>query len=338
MRRKPIIAMLLAVVMLFAVVAAAYADGYDAINNLIASGKMSNDEVYTVSVDMLLAPQGSVTSTVCETVYEVTTVQVHDVLPQPYGGENGAKDKLSRFFLYLSHNNPDIVMGLKGATPDETVAGYVYGEHKSDVINAYVSGIIDCLGHPALWTGGTGGTGSDSDSSSPAIQPPNENNDAVAENPDAWAEKYATTTFTVNQTNYTVTTMNTNTSSSTAEEVATSTVQTMDVSPYVKNDRTYVPVRYLAYSLGVPEEGITWDDNIRRVGISKDDINIALIVDSPYMYVNKKPIKMDVAPEITKSRTMLPARWVAEALGAEVEWDDATKQAIIKMPIKEPGN
>jgi hypothetical protein len=26
---------------------------------------------------------------------------------------------------------------------------------------------------------------------------------------------------------------------------------------------------------------------------------------------------------------------VAEALGAEVEWDDTTKQAIIKMPIEE---
>lgn len=30
----------------------------------------------------------------------------------------------------------------------------------------------------------------------------------------------------------------------------------MDVAPYIKNGRTYVPVRYLAYALGVPEEGV----------------------------------------------------------------------------------
>jgi len=35
---------------------------------------------------------------------------------------------------------------------------------------------------------------------------------------------------------------------------------------------------------------------------------------------------------------MLPVRWVAEALGAEVEWDDTTKDAIIRMPIGEPGD
>jgi len=56
------------------------------------------------------------------------------------------------------------------------------------------------------------------------------------------------------------------------------------------------------------------------------------------MYVNGQSTRMDVSPEITNDRTFLPARWVAEALGAEVEWDENTKQAIIKMPITEPGN
>jgi hypothetical protein len=52
------------------------------------------------------------------------------------------------------------------------------------------------------------------------------------------------------------------------------------------------------------------------------------------MQVNGQSTRMDVSPEITNDRTFLPARWVAEALGAEVEWDDITKQAIIKMPIE----
>ena len=53
------------------------------------------------------------------------------------------------------------------------------------------------------------------------------------------------------------------------------------------------------------------------------------------MQVNQKPITMDVAPEITNDRTFLPARWVAEALGAEVGWDSIAKQTTIKIPIKE---
>jgi hypothetical protein len=322
MRKNPIIALLLTVVMLFTVVAPTYADGYDAINNLIASGKMSDDEVYTVYVDMSLASEGSVTSTVYETVYEQTTVQNHAVSPQPYTGVNGAKDKLSRFFLFLSHNHSDHVMGLKGATPDETVAGYVYGQRKSEVINTYISGIVDCLGNPALWTGGSGGSSSSTTNSSSA------KDNTVNENPDVWADKYKTTTFTLNKATYSIAT----------KDSPTPTIQTMDVAPYVKNDRTYVPVRYLAYSLGVPEEGVTWDGQARRVSISKGNTNVKLTIDSRVMFVNKKPIKMDVSPEITSDRTMLPARWVAEALGAEVEWDDATKQAIIKMPKEKPGN
>ena len=113
----------------------------------------------------------------------------------------------------------------------------------------------------------------------------------------------------------------------------------MDVAPYVKNDRTYVPVRYLAYSLGVAEDAVTWDNEARKVVISKGNDNINLIIGSPIMYVNKTAVTMDVTPEITNNRTFLPARWVAEALGAQVEWDDTAKQAIIKMPIvTEPGN
>ena len=34
---------------------------------------------------------------------------------------------------------------------------------------------------------------------------------------------------------------------------------------------------------------------------------------------------MDVAPEIASSRTMLPARHVANAFGFNVEWDAATQ-------------
>jgi hypothetical protein len=314
---KKLICLSITVMLLFATVAPVMA--FEPIDNLIASGKMSNDEVYTVYVDMTNSSQGSVVSTVYQTAYEATTINTFNVTSQPYSGVNGAKDKLSRFFLYLGNNNPDIVMGLKGGTPDETVAGYVYGERKSEVIAAYVNGIVDCLGNPRLWDNGGGGGSSSSTKTT---------------DPDAWAGKYLATTFTLDTNTYSVMSI----ADTTATETVQPEVKTMDVSPYIKNDRTYVPVRYLAYALGVAEDGVTWDGDIQQVGINTDDASIILTIGSDTMTVNEEPVTMDVAPEITSDRTFLPARWVAEALGATVEWDDTAKQAIIKMPVEKPGD
>jgi hypothetical protein len=110
----------------------------------------------------------------------------------------------------------------------------------------------------------------------------------------------------------------------------------MDVTPYVKNNRTYTPVRYLAYALGVSEDGIQWDQETQTVTINKDDTTIKLTIGSTTLTKNSEIIVMDVAPElIDPGRTMLPARWVSEALGATVEWNETLNQVVITMPIGE---
>ncbi|SHE44042.1 Copper amine oxidase N-terminal domain-containing protein [Thermoanaerobacter uzonensis DSM 18761] len=47
------------------------------------------------------------------------------------------------------------------------------------------------------------------------------------------------------------------------------------------------------------------------------------------LIVNGSEIKPDVPPQIINGRTMVPIKWVAEALGAEVEWDKQKK--IVKV-------
>jgi hypothetical protein len=47
------------------------------------------------------------------------------------------------------------------------------------------------------------------------------------------------------------------------------------------------------------------------------------------LVVNGQEIKPDVSPQIIGNRTMVPVRWIAEALGAEVEWDAESKTVII---------
>lgn len=45
------------------------------------------------------------------------------------------------------------------------------------------------------------------------------------------------------------------------------------------------------------------------------------------VYLNGSKIEFDVPPQIINGRTMVPMRAIFEALGAEVEWDSATKTA-----------
>jgi len=101
--------------------------------------------------------------------------------------------------------------------------------------------------------------------------------------------------------------------------------KTMDVAPYVKNGRTYLPVRYVASALGVLDSNILWDEATQKVTLLKGDKVVQLTIGSNAMIVNGVTITMDAAPEITSGRTMLPFRFIAQAMGSSVAWDEATQ-------------
>jgi len=103
----------------------------------------------------------------------------------------------------------------------------------------------------------------------------------------------------------------------------------MDVAPYIKSGRTYVPVRYLGYALGVAEADVVWDEGSQKVTLTKGDNVVELTIGSTTITVNGEAQTVDVAPEITNGRTMLPARYVAEGLGYVVGWDPATRTVLI---------
>lgn len=54
------------------------------------------------------------------------------------------------------------------------------------------------------------------------------------------------------------------------------------------------------------------------------------IGDGITVYVNYKPVTFDVPPVIESGRTLVPLRAIFEALGAQVEWDEATKAVTAK--------
>lgn len=93
-------------------------------------------------------------------------------------------------------------------------------------------------------------------------------------------------------------------------------VKVMDAAPYVKQGRTYVPVRYLSLAMGVDEKDILFENGV--VSLKKGDALIKLTIGNKSLDINGNTTVMDVAPEVVKGRTMLPARFVAEGLGARV--------------------
>ncbi len=95
----------------------------------------------------------------------------------------------------------------------------------------------------------------------------------------------------------------------------------MDVAPYIKDDRSFVPVRYLGENmLGTT---VDWNEGEQKVILKKGGVEVVLTIGSKTYTVNGEVRTADVAPEITDSRTFLPARYVAEAFGSLVGWDAA---------------
>lgn len=102
----------------------------------------------------------------------------------------------------------------------------------------------------------------------------------------------------------------------------------MDVAPYAKNNRTYVPVRYCANALGISDNNIIWDQQAKTVTMMKGDKVVQLKLGSNIMKINGVDVRMDVVVEAQNGRTFLPAAWVAQAFGAQAVWDPADPNTV----------
>jgi len=106
--------------------------------------------------------------------------------------------------------------------------------------------------------------------------------------------------------------------------------KTMDVAPYIKDSRTYMPVRYVAEAMGVIDSNIMWDGTTQTATLMKGDKVVQVKIGSKALLVNGATITMDVAPEISSGRTMLPIGLIAQAFGVTASWDAATQTVTIK--------
>ncbi len=102
---------------------------------------------------------------------------------------------------------------------------------------------------------------------------------------------------------------------------------TFDVPPVIENDRTLVPLRVIFEALGAE---VQWNGETRMVTAVKDGMEIKLVIDGA-AFKNGEPVDLDVPAKIINDRTMVPLRFVSEAVGCQVNWEGSTHTVNISL-------
>lgn len=93
-----------------------------------------------------------------------------------------------------------------------------------------------------------------------------------------------------------------------------------DVEPYITDTGfTMVPVRGAAYLLNAD---ITWDGAAQTVTVRQGEHELVLTIGSAEAAVDGAPVPLGTPAVITGGRTMLPLRFLTEALGGTIRWEN----------------
>ncbi|MDD4239462.1 MAG: copper amine oxidase N-terminal domain-containing protein [Desulfotomaculaceae bacterium] len=100
---------------------------------------------------------------------------------------------------------------------------------------------------------------------------------------------------------------------------------TFDVQPIIVNDRTLVPLRAIFEALGTE---VQWYEETQTVKAIKADTEVTLVIDGE-AYINGELATLDVPARIVNDRTLVPLRFVSEAMDCQVDWIDTTQTVLI---------
>lgn len=99
-----------------------------------------------------------------------------------------------------------------------------------------------------------------------------------------------------------------------------------DVNPVIKDGRTLVPLRDIFENLGATVE---WDSKTRTITAKSGENEVVLTIGSKTAAINGTEIDLETPPQIINGKTLVPLRFVSEALGANVTWNDKLDCALI---------
>lgn len=106
---------------------------------------------------------------------------------------------------------------------------------------------------------------------------------------------------------------------------------TFDTPPCLIGGRTMVPLRAIFEALGAT---VSWDDTSKTVTSYNEAYLVKCTIGRNEIHINDSVKIMDVAPMIIDGRTLVPARFIAEAFACNVDWDSENRTVnITSNPI-----
>lgn len=108
----------------------------------------------------------------------------------------------------------------------------------------------------------------------------------------------------------------------------------VDVAPFIHNNRTMLPIRHVAESLGLD---VQWIEKTRTVVLTDKTNRVEIPVDTNKIIVNGKVYESDTKAIMKNNRTYLPIANVARALGLvdgkEIIWNAEAQEVEITRTI-----
>lgn len=92
----------------------------------------------------------------------------------------------------------------------------------------------------------------------------------------------------------------------------------LDMPPIIRDQRTFVPLRFLGEIIGAE---VFWDARDRRVTYKYRNTLVELWIGKKQIKINGLDREIDVAPFIENGRTLVPLRFITEPMGAKIQWD-----------------
>ncbi|MEC0106954.1 stalk domain-containing protein [Paenibacillus taichungensis] len=103
-------------------------------------------------------------------------------------------------------------------------------------------------------------------------------------------------------------------------------------SGILKNNRVLIPLRAVSENLGAD---VKWDQQQKTITITKENTEMVLTINSNKVMLNQSEILLDVPAELNYNSTYVPARFVSQTLGADVNWNQQASQATITLDGKQ---
>jgi hypothetical protein len=104
--------------------------------------------------------------------------------------------------------------------------------------------------------------------------------------------------------------------------------RSLDAPPIIVNGVTFVPLRFIGEALGAQ---VTWSPALQVVFLVRGSSQVQLTVGSKLAIIDGRITQLLEAPRIQNGRTMVPLRFISEAFGADVTWDQATKAVTVSL-------